>query len=167
MEIFTLLRGRVPILHMKKLQLGNCPVFLGINILYFHFGHDHGKKIIHVCGAVPEKSIGAAGIELTAVMIHGFQILGTGGQKFRILSADPAVFQNNSPLGRIGKRNYRHDGFRFVQKLHGGFQFLGCNKGSGGVNAAKTLEMLPAAFIGQKHFPDDVIGGSIIARRLG
>ena len=46
MEIFTLLRGRVPILHMKELQLGNCPVFLCINILYFHFGHDHGKKII-------------------------------------------------------------------------------------------------------------------------
>ena len=70
MEIFTLLRGQVPILHMKELQLGNCPVFLGINILYFHFGHDHGKKIIHVCGAVPEKSIGAAAVSYTHLDVY-------------------------------------------------------------------------------------------------
>ena len=95
--------------------------------------------IFHVRCAVTEEGIRTAGVELSAVMIHFFQILGTGGEKFRVFAADSAVFQNNAPLWRIGKRNYRHDGFGLVKKCHGIFQFFRRHKGGGGIDAAEPV----------------------------
>ena len=95
-------------------------------------------------------------------MIHFFQILGAGGEKFRVFAADSAVLQNNAPLWRIGKRNYRHDGFGLVKKCHGIFKFLRSHKGGGGIDAAEQVKAGAAGLIGPQDFGDYIIRGGII-----
>ena len=89
-------------------QLCDFPVLFGVDILHLKIREVDGNQIRHIRGAVPKEGVRAAGVELTAVMIHFLQILGAGILVLGVFAPDASILHDQPALGRIGKGDHGH-----------------------------------------------------------
>ena len=86
---------------------------------------------------------------------------GTGG-----ICAGRGRFPHQPPLGRVGKGDDGHHGFRRVKKLHGLLQPRRGEEGGGGIDAAEAAEADASFFIFPQHLQDHVVRGGVVSRRI-